>query len=406
MRARRVPRKPPRSSDRICTPSRARREERPNRSRLTSVKERLPAIAVTSVMQVRAWTLRSLDAPMERESRDESPRPGEVLVQVAGCGVCHTDLGFVYDRVPTRRPLPLTLGHEISGQVIAVGEGAEAWAGRQVIVPAVIPCGACEACRAGRSSICKAQIFPGNDVHGGFATHVRVPARGLCAVPDLNDPRSNPQRLELATLSVIADAVTTPFQAIERSGLAPGDVAVFVGVGGVGGFGAQIAATRGAHVVAVDVDALKLEKLSEHGAALALRADQLDTKALKRQIGAFAAERGCGSWRVRIFETSGSPQGQETAFALLGPGGSLSVIGYTPQKVSLRLSNLMALDAQAQGNWGCAPELYPAALELVLSGRVRVAPFVEHRPLAEINRTFEELHARRLSRRVVLVPEG
>lgn len=356
-------------------------------------------------MQVRAWNFCALDSPMECAHREESPSPGEVLVQVAGCGVCHTDLGFVYERVPTRHPLPLTLGHEVSGRVISAGAGAESWLGRQVIVPAVIPCGECAACRAGRSSICPAQVFPGNDVHGGFASHVRVPARGLCAVPDLSDPRRNPQRLELATLSVIADAVTTPFQAIERAELALGDVAVFVGVGGVGGFGVQIAAARGAHVVAVDVDAHKLEKIAEHGASLALRADQLDAKSLKKQVGAFAAERGCPSWRVRIFETSGSPQGQETAFGLLGPGGSLSVVGYTPQKVSLRLSNLMALDARAQGNWGCAPELYPAVLALVLSGRVRVAPFVEQRPLSEINRTFEELHARRLSRRVVLVPE-
>ncbi len=357
-------------------------------------------------MDVIAWTLRSLDTPMEREQRDETPASGEVLVQVAGCGVCHTDLGFVYDRVPTRRPLPLTLGHEISGRVIAAGAGAEAWIGRTVIVPAVIPCGACPACRAGRSSICPTQIFPGNDVHGGFATHVRVPARGLCAVPDLGSKVANPHGLELATLSVIADAVTTPYQAIERAGLAAGDVAVFVGVGGVGGFGVQIAAARGAHVVAIDVDPLKLEKIAAHGAELTLRADQLDAKALKRALGALASTHDCPTWRVRIFETSGSPQGQETAFGLLGHGGLLSVVGYTPQKVSLRLSNLMALDAQAQGNWGCAPELYPAALELVLSGRVRVAPFVEQRPLSDINRTFEDLHARRLSRRVVLVPES
>ncbi len=356
-------------------------------------------------MQVRAWTVRSVTTPMALELREEAPGPGEVLIRVAGCGVCHTDLGFIYDSVPTRHPLPLTLGHEIAGRVVAAGPGAEAWSGREVIVPAVIPCGECGACRAGRSSICPAQIFPGNDVHGGFATHVRVPSRGLCRVPALDDPLVNPQGLDLATLSVIADAVTTPYQAVERSALARGDVAVFVGVGGVGGFGVQIAAARGAHVVAIDVDPLKLAAMGEHGAELTLRADQLDFKALKKQVNAFAAARACPSWRVRIFETSGTPQGQETAFGLLGPGGLLSVVGYTPQKISLRLSNLMALDAVAQGNWGCAPELYPAVLELVLEGGVRVAPFIERRPLSTINRTFEELHAHRISRRVVLIPE-
>jgi 6-hydroxycyclohex-1-ene-1-carbonyl-CoA dehydrogenase len=73
-------------------------------------------------------------------------------------------------------------------------------------------------------------------------------------------------------------------------------------------------------------------------------------------------------------------------------------------KVEVRLSNLMAFHARALGNWGCPPELYPAALELVLSGKVKVAPFVERRPLAEINQALEDVHAKKVSRRVVLVP--
>lgn len=357
-------------------------------------------------MQVRAWTVRSTDQPMTLEPREELPQRGEVLVQVAGCGVCHTDLGFIYDGVPTRHELPLTLGHEVSGVVVAAGEGAGEWLGRSVIVPAVIPCGSCEACRAGRGSICPQQIFPGNDVHGGFATHLRVPSRGLCPVPDLADPRVNPHGLDLPLLSVIADAVSTPFQAVRRSGLERGDVAVFVGVGGVGGFGVQIAAALGAHVVAIDVDAGKLALMAEHGAALTLRADQLDFRSIKREVQRFANTHGAPSWRTRIFETSGTVPGQETAFGLLGHGGLLSVVGYTPQKVTLRLSNLMALDAVMQGNWGCAPELYPAVLELVLSGAVRVAPFVERRPLGSINQAFADIHGRRVARRVILVPES
>lgn len=357
-------------------------------------------------MEVRAWTVRATDAPMVLEPREETPGRGEVLVQVAGCGVCHTDLGFLYDGVPTRHALPLTLGHEVSGRVVACGEGAQVWLGRNVIVPAVIPCGECDACRAGRGSVCPKQIFPGNDVHGGFASHLRVPSRGLCPVPDLGDARVNPLGLDLAALSVIADAVSTPYQAVERTGLSRGDLAVFVGVGGVGGFGAQIAAARGAHVVAIDVDAHKLALMGEHGVSLGLRADQLDFKALKKEIAAFAAARQCPTWRTRIFETSGTVQGQETAFGLLGHGGLLSVVGYTPHKVTLRLSNLMALDATLQGNWGCAPELYPAVLDLVLAGHVRVAPFVERRPLASINQTFAEIHDRRVARRVILVPES
>jgi 6-hydroxycyclohex-1-ene-1-carbonyl-CoA dehydrogenase len=343
---------------------------------------------------------------MVREEREEAAGEGEVLVRVAGCGVCHTDLGYFYEGVPTKRGFPLCLGHEVSGRVVQAGAGAESWVGQDVIVPAVIPCGACEACRAGRGSICPSQIFPGNDVHGGFGSHVKVPARGLCPVPDLTDARLNPSGVDLASLSVVADAVSTPYQAIARSGLAPSDLAVFVGVGGVGGFGVQIAAALGAHVAAIDVDPKRLEAISKHGAKLALRADALDFKALKAAVRNFAKTCGVPSWRQKIFETSGTPAGQATAFSLLGHGGYLGVVGFTPEKVEIRLSNLMAFDAKAEGNWGCSPDLYPEALGLVLSGKVRIAPFIEKRPLSSINETFEALHARKLAARPVLIPEG
>lgn len=356
-------------------------------------------------MQVTAWMVRAPREPMIESTRDERPAAGEVLIEVAGCGVCHTDLGFWYDGVPTRHPLPLVLGHEISGAVVDAAPDVADWLGRTVIVPAVIPCGECAACRVGRGGICPRQVFPGNDVHGGFATHVRVPAVGLCPVPDLRDRTQNPAGLDLPTLSVIADAVATPYQAVLRSGLGKGDLAVFVGVGGVGGFGVQIAHWTGAAVAAIDIDATKLQLAKAHGATLALDARELALPELRRAVRAYAAELGVPSWRTRLFETSGTPAGQRTAFGLLGPGGHLTVVGYTPQAVELRLSNVMAFDAIVQGNWGCLPERYPSVLALVLGGRLRLAPYVEQRPLATINETFAELHEHAGTRRVVLVPE-
>jgi 6-hydroxycyclohex-1-ene-1-carbonyl-CoA dehydrogenase len=357
-------------------------------------------------MEISSWIVREQGSPMTREQRELSPAAGEVLIEVAGCGVCHTDLGFFYDGVPTRHPLPLTLGHEISGRVIESGAGAEDWKGRNVLVPAVIPCGACAACRAGHGSICPEQIFPGNDVHGGFATHVTVPAVGLCPVPDLADTKHNPHGLDLATLSVIADAVSTPYQALLRADVQPGDLALFVGAGGVGGFGVQLAAALGAHVVAIDVDQQRLDALADYGAHLRLSASELDFKAIKRAVSAFADEHEIPSWRRKIFETSGSPAGQQTAFGLLARAGYLAVVGYTPKKIELRLSNLMALDATAQGNWGCLPEHYPAILELVLAGKLQLEPFVEARPLSSINETFAAVQAHEVSRRVILIPES
>ena len=357
-------------------------------------------------MEVRAWTVHARGEPMTFETRDEIPEAGEVLVEVAGCGVCHTDLGFYYEGVPTRHPFPLTLGHEIAGKVVEAGAGAENWLGSDVIVPAVMPCGQCAACKEGHGSICPTQIFPGNDVHGGFATHVRVPAHGLCHVPNLSDKTINPSGVDLPTLSVMADAVTTAYQAILRSDLAEGDLAVFVGAGGVGGFGVQIAAALGAVPVAIDVDESRLDQMRQHGATLTLRADELPFKELRGQVRGLAKERKIPTWHRKIFETSGTAAGQTTAFGLLEHGGYLSLVGFTAEKVNVRLSNLMAFDAKAEGNWGCLPKYYPAVLDLVLAGKVALTPFVEHRPLADINEIFEDLKAHRIHSRVVLIPES
>jgi 6-hydroxycyclohex-1-ene-1-carbonyl-CoA dehydrogenase len=330
-----------------------------------------------------------------------SPGPDEVVIEIAGCGVCHTDLGYYYDGVRTKHDLPLTLGHEISGRVVDAGANASSWIGRAVIVPAVIPCGRCDVCWRGKATICPHQKMPGNDIHGGFATHILVPAHGLCAV---DERRLRSVGIDLADLSVIADAVTTPYQAVVQAGVTDGDLVVVNGVGGVGGYAAQIATAFNGTVVAVDVNEDKLNAIAGKGAALTLNAQQMIPRDVKRVIANFAKERGLRQTEWIIFECSGTRVGQEAAFGLLNSGATLCVVGFTMDKVEIRLSNLMAYHARAIGNWGCPPELYPKALELVLDGRVQVTPFVEKHPLSEINQVFEAAHAGALKRRAVLVP--
>jgi 6-hydroxycyclohex-1-ene-1-carbonyl-CoA dehydrogenase len=324
------------------------------------------------------------------------------VIEVAGCGVCHTDLGYFYDGVRTNHALPLTLGHEISGRVVAAGSGAEAWIGKSVIIPAVIPCGECDLCKRGRGAICRAQKMPGNDIQGGFASHIAVPARGLCPV---DEKRLAAAGLELSEVSVVADAVTTPYQAVHRAGVTPGSLAIVIGAGGVGGYCVQMANAFGAKVVAIDVDPAKLAAISEHGATLTLNARELDGKAMKAAISKFAKDNGLRPTEWFIFECSGSAAGQLSAYGLLVHGATLCVVGFTMDKVEVRLSNLMAFDARAIGNWGCTPEHYPAALELVLASKVKVKPFVEVHPLADINRIFEATHNHEIKRRAVLVPK-
>jgi 6-hydroxycyclohex-1-ene-1-carbonyl-CoA dehydrogenase len=347
------------------------------------------------------WQMSAANAPLAREACIFEAGDGEVVVRIAGCGVCHTDLGYLYDGVRTNQPLPLALGHEISGTVVATGPGAEAWQGRAVIVPAVLPCGECDHCRRGRATICRHQKMPGNDMHGGFASHIVVPARGLCVV-DLE--RLANAGLTLAEVSIVADAVTTPYQAVRRAGVEPGSLAIVVGAGGVGGYCVQIAKAMGATVVAIDVDEAKLAAIGRHGASLTLNGRQHDAKGVKGAIVEFARANRLPTTEWCIFECSGTAAGLLTAFGLLVHGATLSVVGFTMDKVEIRLSNLMAFDARALGNWGCPPELYPAALGLVLDGKIAVKPFVEARRLDDINEVFHAVHQREIRKRAVLVP--
>src|SRR5712691_5622456 len=205
--------------------------------------------------------------------------------------------------------------------------------------------------------------MPGNDGNGGFASHVVVPARGLCAVPE-----NLPSGLSLEMLSVVADAVTTPYEAIRRAGIEPEDVAVIIGAG------------------------------------LVLNARTADLKGIKGAIRAFTKESGRKGMGLKIFEMSGTPAGQTTAFGLLDHGAYLAVVGFTAKPVELRLSNLMAFDATARGNWGCPPDQYPDALRLVLEGKISLAPFTEQHPLEEAPAIIEAAARHELPRRVILRP--
>src|SRR6185295_2565646 len=152
-------------------------------------------------MEAPGRPLRRVERPLRRL------QPEEVLVRVAGCGVCHTDTGFLFDGVRTRQNPPLILGHEISGHIVDTGGSAQR-VGEAVVVPAVLPCRECPLCRGGRPMICRSQTMPGNDRDGGFATHVILPGRDLCRVPGADEHADSPlgsvPGLTLRHLAVVA----------------------------------------------------------------------------------------------------------------------------------------------------------------------------------------------------------
>lgn len=302
-----------------------------------------------------------------RAEFDAQPSAVEVAIAVAGCGACHTELGYYPDGVPTNQPL--ALGYAVSGRVVAAGTGARSWLGKAVIVPGVLLCGDCDLCLRGPTAMYLSQECPGNNIRGGYESHILMPARGLCEV---DENRLAAAGITLAQVSTVAGALSTSYQAIRCAEVERGDVAIVIGVGGLAGYCAQTARAFGATVVAVDVAPRMLESLvADGGAELALNAREHDGDSLKEAVQDFAKERGLRSTEWKIFECSGTAAGQDAAFRLLVQRATLSVVGFTTERVDLRLSSLMQFNARAIGSWGCEPEFYPAALDLVLDGWVR-----------------------------------
>jgi 6-hydroxycyclohex-1-ene-1-carbonyl-CoA dehydrogenase len=329
-------------------------------------------------------------------------KPGEALVQVAGCGICHTDLGYFYDGVPTVSKPPMTLGHEISGTVIA---GDAKWVGKDVIVPAVMPDNSCPLCAAGRNNRCLAQKMPGNSmgIYGGFASHIPVPAADLCEIP------KDKKGIELAHFAVVADAGTSPYQAAKRANVQPGDLCIVIGAtGGLGVYATQVLAGMGAkEIVAIARDASKLERAKQFGATATIQnTSDKDARAVRDEFRAYCASKKIPRdlpWK--IFEWSGSAAGQKLALELLSYCYTLVICGYGMQQNTYQFSRLMAFDADVLGSWGCLPKYYPDVLKMVMDGKIKIEPFLETRPMSKIKESFEEAHKSSPQKRIVLVPD-
>src|ERR1041385_4092190 len=256
-------------------------------------------------------------APGEWITRDipvPGLKDGEALVEISGCGVCGTDLGYFYDGIPTVSRPPLILGHEISGTVVA---GDAAWLGREVIVPTIIPCRECELCRSGRANRCVHQKMPGYSygVYGGFASHIPVPARELCAVPQRKG-------FALEQIPGVAAAVATPYQAALRGSVAAGDRVIIIGVtGGLGIFMAQWAKHLGAEtVIGLGRNSGKLQRALEFGVDVTINAFGKSPADVKKEFFTQCRRYGLGSkhgWE--IFEVTGSGS---------RPGGAARLLRY------------------------------------------------------------------------------
>ncbi|MCP4246266.1 MAG: alcohol dehydrogenase catalytic domain-containing protein [bacterium] len=301
---------------------------------------------------------------------------GEVLIKVAACGVCHTDLHYIEHGVPTFKKPPVILGHEASGTVAKLGEGVtHLEEGQPVLIPAVLTCGKCMFCRTGRENICSDMKMLGNHLDGAYAEHLAVPAKDVLPLP---------ASIPLAEASIIADALSTPYHAVKnRARVQPGDTVVVFGCGGVGINAVQLAAAAGGYVIAVDVNDRKLAWATEFGAAKTINATKVDrvSKEIKKLTG--------GGADIAM-EVIGNPKTIEEAFESVRIGGRLCVVGYTHEKISVVAGKIMFKELEVVGSLGCRPADYVPLIRMVEQGRVNVKKLVTHRfKLDELEKAFE-----------------
>ena len=341
---------------------------------------------------MKAALFRGAGQPLEL-AEVEKPKPGvgEALVKVMACGVCATDLHYLHG-VPTFKKPPLILGHEISGVVEELGEGAEGVeVGDKVLIPPVLSCGYCNRCREGRDNICEHMQMVGNNIDGGFAEYIKVPARMLFKLPD---------GLPLVESCIISDAVSTPFHAVKnRGGVRGGEWVAILGCGGVGINAVQIAAALGAMAIAIDIDERKLQLAKQLGAIEALNPREVDVAKAVQQIA------GRGGVDV-AFEIIGKPATLEQAFNLVRPGGRLVVVGYSAENWSMRVSRVMFREITVLGSLGCRLAEYPTIINMVKNGRIKLEPIISSRlRLEQINEAMQNLEQGKVVGRQIIVME-
>ncbi|MFI7123071.1 alcohol dehydrogenase catalytic domain-containing protein [Amycolatopsis sp. NPDC049868] len=322
-----------------------------------------------------AMTIAELDRP--------EPGPGEVLVEVAACGMCGHDQA---DRSGLLSiPLPAVLGHEIAGTVVAVGPGVTRFAvGTRVAAKQFGTCGRCGPCANGDELRCARRAF----LYGGFAEYAVLPQSALLPVPP---------GVHLAEAAIAACAVGTGLQALRRiARVEPGETVLVTGAGGgLGLHAVQVAVALGTRVLALTGDPDKTERLRKYGAAHVVTTG--DTA--WRDILDATEGRGADV----VLDNTGHPAVFRQAFRALAHAGRYVLTGQVGgEPIRVHPAFVFAKEAVITGSGSTLMTTFADALDLVAEGRVR--PLVTAYPLDDVVSAFTDLDERRVTGRAVLIP--
>ncbi|MFJ9743055.1 S-(hydroxymethyl)mycothiol dehydrogenase [Streptomyces sp. NPDC101166] len=358
--------------------------------------------------QVRAVVARGKGAPVSLETIVvPDPGPGEALVRVQACGVCHTDLHYREGGI--NDDFPFLLGHEAAGVVESVGDGVTDVApGDFVILNWRAVCGSCRACRRGRPWYCfnthnatqKMTLLDGTELSpalgiGAFAEKTLV-AAGQCTKVD---PAAAPTVAGLLGCGVMAGIGA----AINTGNVGRGDTVAVIGCGGVGAaavVGSELAGA--AKIIAVDIDDLKLETARKLGATHSVNSRETDPiEAIRELTGGFGADV--------VIEAVGRPETYKQAFYARDLAGTVVLVGVpTPEmKLELPLLDVFGRGGALKSSWygDCLPDRdFPMLIDLYLQKRLDLDAFVtETIQLDEVEKAFDRMHQGDVLRSVVVL---
>lgn len=363
---------------------------------------------------MKAAVVRELSGPFRLEElRDPTPGAGEVLIRVAACGVCHTDLHILDGSVPF--PMPCVLGHEISGTVVGLGAGVEhVREGDRVAGAFIMPCGACTMCRAGREELCEpffahnrlrgtlydgqTRLFDGDGAPvwmysmGGLSELAVMPALGVARLPD---------PVPLPDAAIVGCALLTAMGAARHvADLQQGETVAVLGTGGVGSNIVQVARALGAgRVIAVDLTRRRLQ------AAQALGATDIVDVSTGDPVNAVRELTG-GRGADVVFEAIGLPRTFRQATEMAADGGRCVMVGIAASGVTaeVEITRLVRRKLQLLGSFGGRPQVDLAAiLEMAADGRLRLDGAISRRfALQEAGLAYEMLKRGEISGRAII----
>ncbi len=359
---------------------------------------------------MRCYQLVEFGAPLsEATGFRPVPTGSEVIVHVLASGVCHSDLhiseghhdlgGGRKASVAGRIHLPLTLGHEIAGVVVALGPEAGPERGPRangvavgdaVLVCSWIGCGECEACLEGDEHLCRAPRFLGVNRDGGYADFVTVPhPRALVPLHGLDPRKAAP---------LVCSGLTTysALRKLDANSRLQRKPVVIIGAGGLGLMSIEVLKLLGgAGAVVVEIDPRKRDAAMAQGAIAAID---------PRAPGAAKAIRAAvGSEVSGVLDLVGSGETAKLGFDLLGPGGKLVIVGLFGGETTLSVPLFPMKSAKIEGSYIGSPAELRALIDLVRAKGMPDIP-IDIRELSEVNQALADLQAGTVIGRVILVP--